>query len=99
MRRLVALVRRRLGVRMRSALAAAAVVAVASVLTGIAFVIAVRFLLIRAVDQDLTDRAAQVTAALDDNDRSSLAAVMRPTPRDRTVVQVVDPSGRIVVAS
>ncbi|MGI5241226.1 sensor histidine kinase [Dactylosporangium sp. CA-139066] len=99
MRGLVALVRRRLGVRMRSALAAAAVVAVASMLTGVAFVVAARFLLTRNVDQDLTDRAAQVAGALGDNDRASLLAVMRPTPRDRTVVQVVDPSGKVTVAS
>ncbi|UWP80827.1 HAMP domain-containing histidine kinase [Dactylosporangium fulvum] len=92
-------VRRRLGVRMRSALAAAAVVAVASVLTGVAFVVAARFILTGNVDQSTSQRAAQVVGALGDPDPASLIAVMRPSPRDRTVVQIVDPAGRVVAAS
>ncbi|WP_433203041.1 sensor histidine kinase [Dactylosporangium sp. CS-047395] len=90
-------IRQRLGVRMRSALAAAAVVAVASVLTGIAFVVAARIILTGNVDQDTGDRAAQVAGALDDE--AALAAVMRPSLRDRTVVQVLGPDGKVLRAS
>lgn len=91
--------RQRVGVRMRSALAASAVVAVASVLTGVTFVVAARLILTGNVDQITSDRAAQVAAALDDPDAATLVAVMRPSPRDRTIVQVVDPTGRVVAAS
>nr|BFE60506.1 ATP-binding protein [Dactylosporangium thailandense] len=90
-------IRQRLGVRMRSALAASAVVAVASVLTGVAFVIAARLILTGNVDQDTSDRAAQVAGALDDD--AALAAVMRPSLRDRTVVQVLGADGRVLRAS
>ncbi|MFI5909831.1 sensor histidine kinase [Dactylosporangium sp. NPDC051541] len=89
--------RQRLGVRMRSALAASAVVAVASVFTGIAFVVAARVILTRNVDQDTGDRAAQVAGALDDD--AALAAMMRPSLRDRTVVQVLDAGGHVLRAS
>ncbi|MEV6929128.1 HAMP domain-containing sensor histidine kinase [Dactylosporangium sp. NPDC051485] len=92
-------IRQRLGVRMRSALAASAVVAVASVLTGVTFVIAARWILTNNVDQSTGDRATQVAEALDDPSRASLRAVMTPSARDRTVVQIVDPAGRVVVAS
>src|SRR5690349_9911526 len=91
-------VARRLGVRMRSALAAAGVVAVASVLTGIAFVVAARLILTDNVDQSTSQRAAQVAAALSDTDGASLNAVLRPSPRDRTVVQVLDAAGRVIAA-
>ncbi|GAA2350413.1 ATP-binding protein [Dactylosporangium salmoneum] len=88
----------RLGVRMRSALAAAAVVAIAAVLSGIALVIAARIILDQNVDQSTTERAAQVAGALGDGG-SGLAAALRPSPRDRTIVQVVDADGRVVAAS
>ncbi|WP_432840763.1 sensor histidine kinase [Dactylosporangium sp. CA-092794] len=90
--------RKPLGVRMRSALAAAAVVAGASVLSGITLVVAARLILMQNVDQSTGERAAQVAAALGDGG-AGLATVLRPSPRDRTVVQVVDPDGRVVGAS
>ncbi|GAA3303038.1 ATP-binding protein [Dactylosporangium vinaceum] len=90
-------IRQRLGVRMRSALAASAVVAVASVFTGIAFVWAARVILTRNVDQDTADRASQVAGALDDD--TALAAMLRPSLRDRTVVQVLDADGHVLRAS
>ncbi|MEV6932022.1 HAMP domain-containing sensor histidine kinase [Dactylosporangium sp. NPDC051485] len=92
------MLRERLGVRMRSALAAAAVVAIAAVLSGIALVVAARILLDRNVDQSTTERAAQVAGALGDGG-AGLVAALRPSPRDRTIVQVVDADGRVVAAS
>ncbi|MEU7875522.1 sensor histidine kinase, partial [Dactylosporangium sp. NPDC049140] len=97
MRRLAERIRQRLGVRMRSALAASAVVAVASVLTGVAFVVAARVILTGNVDQSAGDRAAQVAGAVDDE--AALAAVIQPSLRDRTVVQVLGPDGRVLRAS
>ncbi|WP_238009138.1 HAMP domain-containing sensor histidine kinase [Dactylosporangium sp. AC04546] len=88
----------RFGVRMRSALAAAAVVAIASVLSGVTLVLASRIILTQNVDQSTTQRATQVAAALGDGG-AGLAAALRPSPRDRTVVQVVDADGRVVAAS
>lgn len=92
-------VRRRLGVRMRSALAAAFVVAVASILSGIALVVAAQLILLDNVDQSNNQRAAQVAAAVGQSDGASLTAAIRPSPRDRTFVQVVDADGRVVAAS
>ncbi|GGM50212.1 two-component sensor histidine kinase [Dactylosporangium sucinum] len=83
---------------MRSALAAAAVVAIASVLSGVALVVAARIILIQNVDQSTTQRATQVAAALGDGG-AGLTAVLRPSPRDRTIVQVVGADGRVVAAS
>src|SRR4051812_42115898 len=89
----------RLGVRMRSALAAAAVVALAALVGGVTLVIAARLILTDNIDQSTGQRAAQVAAALGDADGAGLAATLRPSPGDRTVVQVVDGAGRVVAAS
>ncbi|GAA3214361.1 sensor histidine kinase [Dactylosporangium siamense] len=89
----------RLGVRMRSALAAAAVVAIAALVSGAVLVVASRLILTDNVDQSTGQRAAQVAAALGDADGAGLAATLRPSARDRTVVQVVDGTGRVVSAS
>ncbi|MEU7872567.1 HAMP domain-containing sensor histidine kinase [Dactylosporangium sp. NPDC049140] len=97
-RRFAARLRERLGVRMRSALAAAAIVAIAAVLSGVALVIAARIILTQNIDQSATQRATQVTAAVTDGG-AGLTAALRPSPRDRTIVQVLDADGRIVAAS
>ncbi|MGI5183877.1 sensor histidine kinase [Dactylosporangium sp. CA-152071] len=89
----------RFGVRMRSALAAAAVVAVAALASGATLVVAARFILTDNIDQAIGQRATQVAAALGTADGAGLAATLRPTARDRTVVQVVDGGGRVVAAS
>jgi signal transduction histidine kinase len=91
--------RRRLGVRMRSALAASVVVGVAVVLTGVACVVASRLILLNNVDQSARQRAGQVAAALGVPGTASLTAALRPSARDRTVVQVIDPTGSVVAAS
>src|SRR5258706_2489234 len=96
--RLGQLLRERLGVRMRSALAAAAVVAIAAVLSGIALVVAARIILTQNVDQSTTQRATQIAGALGEGG-AGLTAALRPSPHDRTIVQVVDAGGRVVAAS
>jgi signal transduction histidine kinase len=84
---------------MRSALAAALVVAVASVLAGVAFLVASRLILLDNVNQSATQRAGQVAAAVGETGTTRLTTALRPSPRDRTVVQVIDPTGRVVAAS
>jgi signal transduction histidine kinase len=91
--------RRRLGVKMRSALAAALVVGVASLLAGVVLLIIARGILLGNVKAAANERAAQVAAAIAENDVAELDAALRPSPRERTVVQVVDPAGRVVAAS
>jgi signal transduction histidine kinase len=96
---IVARLRRRLGVRMRSALAAGFVVAVASVLAGGVLLVTARAILLDNVNSAANDRAGQVTAALSGDDAAALAAALRPSARERTVVQVVDRAGRVTAAS
>ncbi|BFU45693.1 sensor histidine kinase [Krasilnikovia sp. MM14-A1004] len=91
--------RPRFGVRMRSALAAAAVVAVASALSGGALLAITRQILLDNVNTAAQDRTGQVAAAVRGTDPNALAAVLRPGPRQRTIVQVLDESGRVVAAS
>ncbi|WP_433363382.1 ATP-binding protein [Actinoplanes sp. CA-142083] len=86
--------RRRLGVRLRSALAAAVVVAVASLLAGGVLLVTARIALLDNVSSAVTDRAAQIAAALAGG-RSDLPTLLHPSAG----VQVLDPSGRVVAAS
>jgi signal transduction histidine kinase len=90
--------RRRLGVRLRSALAAAAVVAVASLLAGGVLLIVSRGILVDNVNTEVDDRASRLAAALAGGG-SDLATLLRPSARDHTVVQVLDESGQVVAAS
>jgi signal transduction histidine kinase len=91
--------RRHLGARLRSALAAAGVVAVATMLAGGLLLITARGVLLRTVDTETSDRAAQASAILDSTDGSGLAAIVKPTTRDRSLVQVLDARGRVVASS
>src|SRR5690349_902238 len=91
--------RRRLGVRMRSALAAGLVVAVVSVLAGCVLLVTARGILIDNVTTAGNERAGQVAAVVAGGDATALATVLRPSARDRAVVQVLDSSGRVVAAS
>jgi signal transduction histidine kinase len=84
---------------MRSALAAGFVVAVTSVLAGIVLLITARGILLDNVNAAANDRAGQVAAALAGDDRNTISAALRPSPRERTVVQVLDAAGRVVEAS
>jgi signal transduction histidine kinase len=90
--------RRRLGVRLRSALAAAVVVVVTSLLAGGVLLVTARSVLLDNITTRADDRAAQVAAALAGGG-SDLATLLRPSARDRTVVQVLDASGAVLAAS
>jgi signal transduction histidine kinase len=97
--RLRAVLPRAPGIRLRSALAAAAVVAVAAVFAGAVLLITARGILLDNATRTATDRANQVAAALRAGSTAALTAALSPGEPGRTVVQVVDPSGRVVAAS
>ena len=99
LRRIWPWVRRRLGVRMRSALAAGLVVAVVSVLAGGVLLVTARGILVDNINTAANDRAGQVAAALAGGDAGALDAALRSSARQRTVVQVLDPAGRVIAAS
>ncbi|MEU8661348.1 sensor histidine kinase [Actinoplanes philippinensis] len=99
MRAVLRLPPRRLGIRLRSAIAAALVVAVAAVLAGALLLGTARGLLLDSVATTATDRANQVAAALRSGDEAALTAAMTPAEPGRTMVQVLDASGRVVRAS
>jgi signal transduction histidine kinase len=84
---------------LRSALAAAAVVAAATVVTGVALVVTARLLLADRVDSATAERAARVSAMVGGATDADLAAAVRSTPGDDIVVQVLDPSGAVLAAS
>jgi signal transduction histidine kinase len=88
----------RLGVRMRSALAAGAVVAVATLVAGGGLTLVVRGILLRNVRNAADDRAAQVAAALTGGDPAPLDTDRRRAA-DRSLVQVLDALGRVTTAS
>src|SRR4051794_9090918 len=97
---IVARLRRRQGVRMRSALAAGFVVAVASVLAGGVLLVTARGILLDNVNSAANDRAGQVALALSGGDAGALAAALRSSPPpERSVVQVVDAAGQVTGAS
>jgi signal transduction histidine kinase len=87
-------IRRRLGVRLRSALAAAVVVAIASLLAGAVLLVTARSILLDNISTTANDRAAQIAAGLKTG--SDLTTLLRPSARDRTVVQVIDGAGQVV---
>jgi len=99
LRRLLRWVRRHLGVRMRSALAAGVVVAVVSVLAGGVLLVTARGILIDNINTAADDRAGQVAAALAGGDAGTLGAALRSSARQRIVVQVLDPAGRVTAES
>jgi signal transduction histidine kinase len=89
--------RRRLGVRLRSALAAVIVVAAASLLAGVVLLATARAILLDNVNTAANDKLGQVTAAVQNG--SDLTTLLRPSLRDHAMVQVIDASGRVSVAS
>ncbi|GAA2642701.1 sensor histidine kinase [Paractinoplanes durhamensis] len=88
----------RVGVRLRSALAAATVVAIASLLAGGVLLVVARSILLDNINTAADDRAAQVAASLAGGS-SDLTTLLRPTARDRSVVQVVGSAGQVEAAS
>ena len=89
--------RRRLGVRLRSALAAVVVVAVATLLAGVVLLATARGILLDNVNTTANDKLAQVVAAAANG--SDMAALLRPTVRERAIVQIIDASGAVTVSS
>ncbi|WBB73925.1 HAMP domain-containing sensor histidine kinase [Micromonospora sp. WMMD1128] len=87
------------GVRLRSALAAAAVVAAAFAVGAMVFVHLARADLAGNVDAAARQRATEVVAAVAAGDQDALARTLRPSPEEQTLVQVLDPSGRVEAAS
>ncbi|MFC4068685.1 sensor histidine kinase [Actinoplanes subglobosus] len=90
---------RRLGIRLRSAIAAGLVVAVATVLAGAVLLVTARGILLDNVTTAATDRVDQVAAALRTGNQAALDAALSPAEPGRTLVQVVDSAGRVVRSS
>lgn len=90
--------RRRLGVRLRSALAAALVVVAAALLAGAVLLIVAHGILLDNVTAAAGDRVAQVATEVADDD-GDLATDLRRAPWERAVVQVLNPAGRVVAGS
>jgi signal transduction histidine kinase len=85
-------------VRVRSAVAATAVVAVALAFAAVAFVWLYRASLLQAIDDAASQRAQTVAADLvRENFRPD--SPLPAAPGEQTVVQVIDPAGRVVTAS
>ncbi|MFI1994956.1 sensor histidine kinase [Actinoplanes sp. NPDC020271] len=93
------LLRRRLGVRMRSALAAGIVVVLASVFAGAILLFVARGILLDNVTSAANDRTAQVTAALTSQNTAALEVALRSSGAGRSLAQVVTTGGRVVGAS
>ncbi|MFI7597439.1 sensor histidine kinase [Actinoplanes sp. NPDC049681] len=86
--------RRRLGVRQRSALAAGGVVAVAALLAGGVLLVVARGILLDNVTTAARDRADQVAAALRGGSTPPLSGT-----GGQTLVQILDPGGTVIAAS
>jgi signal transduction histidine kinase len=84
---------------MRSALAAAAVVAAAATAASVGFVTAARTTLTANLEAVTTQRANEVAAAIQARDSAFLARELRPNASDLTLVQVMDGTGTVVAAS
>ncbi|PRX19577.1 sensor histidine kinase [Actinoplanes italicus] len=97
--RLRALLPRLPGIRLRSALAAGAVVAVAAVAAGAVLLVTVRGILLDNATGTASGRVDQVVAALRAGSGPALSAALTPGEPGRTMVQVVDGAGRVVAAS
>src|SRR5512139_2488501 len=78
------------GVRVRSALSAAFVVAAAVGLAGVGLVYTARQTLTGSVDDSALERAGQVTEAIQSGDPGIIRQTLRPAPGDQTVVQILD---------
>jgi signal transduction histidine kinase len=89
----------RLGVRMRSALAAAAVVAIALGVSSLAFIYTARSELTGNVDAAASQRASDVAAALSSDDDDRITQTLRANPAEQTVVQILDANGKVISAS
>src|SRR4051794_18635781 len=89
--------RRRLGVRLRSALAAIVVVAAATLFAGVVLLATAREILLDNANTAANDKLGQVAAAVENG--TDLTALLRPSVREHAMVQVIDASGAVAVAS
>ncbi|MFB9238399.1 sensor histidine kinase [Plantactinospora siamensis] len=92
-----ATLRRRMGVRLRSALAAVVVVAAATLLAGAVLLTTARAILADNINNAATDKLGQVAAAVENG--SDLTTFLRPSVRERAIVQVIDASDSVAVTS
>jgi signal transduction histidine kinase len=90
--------RRRSGVRVRSALAAAGVAAVTLGVAAMVFVWVYRASLVQTVDDGATQRAQILAADLARDDTIS-ARALEAGPAEQTVAQVIKANGQVAVAS
>ncbi|MBB5867515.1 signal transduction histidine kinase [Allocatelliglobosispora scoriae] len=87
------------GVRVRSALAAAGIVAAAVGLAGLALVYTAETTLTGNIDAAASQRAGQVVAAIKAGDPTRLAQTLRTSAGDQTIVQIINPAGEVVASS
>jgi signal transduction histidine kinase len=83
----------------RSALAAAGVVAAAVGLAGLALVYTAGATLTGNIDAAASQRAGQVVAAIKAGDQTRLDQTLRTSAGDQTIVQIINPAGEVVAAS
>jgi signal transduction histidine kinase len=99
LRRRLSWLRRRLGVRARSALAAAAVVAVALGGAGVGFVYTTQATLNGNVDAAASQRADQLAVAVASNDPDGVTQALQASAGQAAVAQVLSPAGAVEAAS
>lgn len=95
------------GVKARSAFAATLIVALAMAASSVALILLLQRSLTGSVDAAVTDRVREVSAELQSAGpqpdasaiQDALDTVLRGSSRERTVIQVLSPSGTVVAAS
>jgi signal transduction histidine kinase len=87
------------GVRVRSALAAAAVVFGAVTVAGLGLILSAQANLAGNVDAAARQRSGEVVAALHAADPGVLDETLQPVAGDTALVQVVDPAGRVLAGT
>jgi len=88
-----------IGVRLRSALAAAAVVGLAAAAAAGIFIATAKATLTRNVDAAASQRAAEVVSALRGDDGPDMDDTLRPGAGDRSEVQVLTAAGTVIASS
>jgi signal transduction histidine kinase len=88
-----------LGVRLRSALAAVAVVAVVLAVAAGAFLVLHRQALVEVVDAAATERASALADQVATSDQSGIEQLLVTPPGESTVIQVLDQRGSVLWAS
>lgn len=89
----------RSGIRVRATIASVAASAVAILVGAVVLVLILDLRLTASTEQAVTVRLQDLSAQVVNQDPTGIRAFAGSTPGDSTVVQVVDPSGRVLVAS